>query len=92
MLVDDATPRVGVINVSPDVLASVPDVGSVTLVVPVTVNVVPKAPEIVSVLAVLFTIPVPPLAGRIAPLMSPDTTVPGAPARATIFQSVSEAL
>jgi hypothetical protein len=47
------------------VLTSVPDVGSVTAVVPVTVSVVPKLPLIVSVLAALLAIPVPPYAGPI---------------------------
>jgi hypothetical protein len=42
------------------VVASVPLVGRVTDVVPVTVNVVPKAPLIVSVLAALLAMPVPP--------------------------------
>ena len=45
---------------------NVPVVGSVMPVVPVTVNVVAKAPEIVSVLAALFATPVPPLpAGKV---------------------------
>jgi len=47
----------------PAKVANVPVVGSVTPVVPETVNVVAKAPEIVSVLAALFATPVPPCAG-----------------------------
>ena len=42
------------------VVAKVPDVGSVTDVVPVTVKVVPNAPLIVKVLAELLATPVPP--------------------------------
>lgn len=48
------------------VVANVPDVGSVTPVVPVTVNVVAYAPLIVSVLATLFAMPVPPRLGATA--------------------------
>ena len=52
----------------PAKVANVPVVGSVTPVVPETVNVVAKAPEIVNVLAALFATPVPPLAaGRGVP-------------------------
>ena len=42
------------------VLSNVPLVGNVTAVVPVTVNVVPKLPEMVIVLATLLATPVPP--------------------------------
>ena len=42
------------------VVAKVPDVGNVTDVVFVTVNVVPNAPVIVNVLATLLATPVPP--------------------------------
>jgi hypothetical protein len=48
------------------VFTSVPLVGSVTDVVPVIVNVVPKEPLIVKVLAVLFAMPVPPRFGATA--------------------------
>jgi hypothetical protein len=47
---------------------SVPLVGNVIVVVPETVKVVPKAPDIVIVLAGLFDTPVPPLAtGKAVP-------------------------
>ena len=42
------------------VFTNVPLVGNVTAVVPVTVNVVPKLPEMVIVLAALLAMPVPP--------------------------------
>ena len=67
------------------VVASVPDVGSVTPVVPVTVNVVANAPLIVSVLATLFAMPVPPLAAAsvpatvIAPVVAEDGVSPVVP-------------
>ena len=50
------------------VLSNVPLVGNVTAVVPVTVNVVPKLPEMVIVLAALFATPVPPLTGDKTPV------------------------
>ena len=49
-------------------VAKVPVVGSVTPVVPETVNVVAKEPEIVSVLATLFATPVPPLVAGSVPV------------------------
>jgi hypothetical protein len=49
-------------------VANVPVVGSVIAVVPDTLNVVPKAPEIVSVLAELFATPVPPFAALNVPV------------------------
>jgi len=73
------------------VVAKVPEVGKVTDVRAVTVNVVPKAPLIVRVLAALFATPVPPLAagrmpvtpvvnGRPVALVSvPEDGVPRAP-------------
>ena len=59
--------RVLLVRVSePAKVASVPVVGSVTPVVPETVNVVAKLPEIANVLAALFATPVPPLfAGKV---------------------------
>jgi len=60
------------------VVASVPDVGNVNDVVPLTVKVVAKLPLMVSVLAALLAIPVPPYAG---PMMFPfhvaDVIEPG---------------
>jgi hypothetical protein len=47
----------------PAKVESVPVVGNVSAVVPETVRVVPKAPEIVRVLAALLATPVPPCAG-----------------------------
>jgi hypothetical protein len=47
-------------NVVTAVFTKVPEVGNVTDVVPLTVNVVPKLPEMVMVLAALFATPVPP--------------------------------
>jgi hypothetical protein len=63
----------------PAKVARVPVVGSVTPVVPETVNVVAKAPEIVSVLAALLDTPVPPLAGANVPatVTAPDVAVEG---------------
>lgn len=55
----------------PASVAKVPVVGKVTAVVPLTVSVVPKLPEMARVLAALFATPVPPLA---APNV-PDTSV-----------------
>ena len=52
----------------PVVVSKVPVVGNVTAVVPVTVNVVPKLPEIVIVLAALLATPVPPLTGDKTPV------------------------
>lgn len=49
-------------------VAKVPEVGKVTAVKAVTVNVVPKAPLIVRVLAALFATPVPPLAAERVPV------------------------
>jgi hypothetical protein len=57
-----AAPIFGVTKVSLVTRASVPEVGSVTPVAPVTVSVVAKLPEIVSVDAALFAMPVPPCA------------------------------
>jgi hypothetical protein len=65
-------PRTGAVNMGevsvllvsvsvPASVASVPEVGRVSAVVPETVSVVPKAPEIANVLAALFDTPVPPL-------------------------------
>jgi hypothetical protein len=67
MLAITGVVRVLLVRVSePAKVANVPVVGSVTPVVPETVNVVPKDPEIVSVLATLFATPVPPLfAGKV---------------------------
>jgi hypothetical protein len=63
--------KVLLVNVSlPARVANVPVVGSVNEVVPDTVSVVPKAPEIVSVLAELFATPVPPFAAPNVPVMS----------------------
>ena len=50
------------------VFTNVPLVGNVTAVVPVTVNVVPKLPEMVIVLAALLATPVPPLTGDKTPV------------------------
>ena len=63
----------------PAKVASVPVVGSVTPVAPVTVKAVAKAPEIVNVLAALFDTPVPPLAGANVPatVTAPDVAVDG---------------
>jgi hypothetical protein len=59
------------------VVASVPDVGSVTAVVSETVNVVPKAPLIVKVLAALLATPVPPFAADTVPanVMVPEPVI-----------------
>ena len=68
--------RVLLVKVSvPAKVANVPVVGSVTPVVPETVNVVAKDPEIVSVLAALFATPVPPLAGPIVPTTEVEATL-----------------
>jgi hypothetical protein len=75
---DAGVPSAGVVSVGdvsvlfvsvslPASVASVPVVGSVTPVVPVTVSVVAKAPLIVSVDAALLATPVPPFAGASVP-------------------------
>jgi len=82
-----ATPKTGavivgevkvlLVNVSvPAKVAKVPVVGKVSPVTPETVNVVAKFPEIVSVEAALFAIPVPPLA---APKIPVTPVVKGSP-------------
>jgi hypothetical protein len=48
--------------------ATVPEVGRVNDVVALTVNVIPKLPDIVSVEAALLATPVPPKPGGIRPL------------------------
>ena len=64
-------------DTDPPVVAKVPEVGKVTLVVPVIVNVVPNAPDIVNVDAALLAIPVPPYAGPITdPFHVPLEKVP----------------
>ena len=67
----------------PASVAKVPVVGSVSAVVALTVNVVPKLPDMVMVLAALFATPVPPFAAPNVPEISAvSETAPnvGAPA------------
>jgi hypothetical protein len=60
-----------------EVVAKVPDVGRVTLVVPLKVRVRPYAPEKVMVFAALFALPVPPLSAAITvPFHVPVAMVP----------------
>jgi hypothetical protein len=69
-------PKTGATNVllvsvsTPSSVASVPVVGSVRLVVAVTVNVAPNAPEIVSVEESLLATPVPPCWGDTTPVIT----------------------